>query len=136
MELSSLDNEKKLVIEWWLIKADNDLRSAHNDLSDVRPITDTACFHAQQCAEKCLKAFLAYVDEHIEKTHSLTRLVNVCCRYDEEFVEFRELLAGLTRYAVASRYLENWREIPVEEAEEAVVNAEKVMEFVKNKLNI
>ena len=58
MELSSLDDEKKLVIERWLIKADEDLRSAKNDLEDDPPITATACFHAQQCVEKCLKLFV------------------------------------------------------------------------------
>jgi len=131
-----LDSGKKLIISRWLIKAEHDLRSAQNDLSDESPITDTACFHAQQCAEKCLKAFLVYSDEHVEKTHSLTLLVNVCIEYDVEFSYYKEILAGLTRYAVTTRYLENWREIPVEEAEEAVANAERVMEFVKGKLFI
>ncbi len=41
-----MDDEKRLVIERWLIKADEDLRSAKNDLEDDPPITATACFHA------------------------------------------------------------------------------------------
>ncbi len=40
----------------------------------------------------------------------------------------------MIEYAVEVRYPDDWREIPVEEAEEAVNNAEKVKEFVKGKL--
>jgi len=42
----------------WLSKAQNDLRSAKKLISDEDPIYDTAIYHAQQCAEKSLKAFL------------------------------------------------------------------------------
>ncbi len=37
---------------------------------------------------------------------------------------------------VEACYLDDWREIPVDEAEEAVENAEEVMKFVRSKVNL
>jgi HEPN domain-containing protein len=41
-------------------------------------VFDAACFHAQQVAEKCLKAFLAYRGVMFPYTHNLTKLVEFC----------------------------------------------------------
>ncbi len=48
-----------LVIREWVIKAENDLKTAVHtlEMEDDCP-TDTVCFHAQRCVEKYLKAFL------------------------------------------------------------------------------
>ncbi|MBM4080999.1 MAG: HEPN domain-containing protein, partial [Planctomycetes bacterium] len=42
----------------WVGKADNDLLNVRNNLAAERVPWDTVCFHAQQAAEKMLKAFL------------------------------------------------------------------------------
>jgi HEPN domain-containing protein len=42
----------------WIAKAESDLRTAKKLISDPDPICDTAIYHAQQCGEKALKAFL------------------------------------------------------------------------------
>ena len=47
-------------VKQWLIKADNDLTIAGRDLKTDDPVTDAICFHAQQAAEKYLKAYLVY----------------------------------------------------------------------------
>lgn len=129
-----MDDAKNIILRRWLAKAEEDLRSAKNDLKDEPPITATACFHAQQCAEKSLKAFLVFVDKHIDRTHSLTYLVDICSDYDLEFQELEDLTGELTQYAIETRYPDDWREISVKEAFEAVENAEKVFNFVKRKL--
>ncbi len=41
-----------------LAKADHDLLNIDNNLSAARVPWDTVCFHAQQAAEKLLKAFI------------------------------------------------------------------------------
>ena len=48
-----------LVVAEWVLKAEDDLKNAVHTLKLGRtgPI-DTVCFHAQQCAEKYLKAYL------------------------------------------------------------------------------
>jgi HEPN domain-containing protein len=123
-------DEIKVAVERWLLKAKNDLRTSETMLSIDRPITDTACFHAHQCAEKCLKAFLTSVDVHVEKTHDLVRLVEICSEKDVSFEILRSSALTLTDYAVASRYPDDWREIPLEEAMQALEEARKVMAFV------
>ena len=59
-------------IDWadlWIRKAENDLITASACLNiKPRPPIDTICFHAQQCAEKYLKAFL-HVKGSISKKH-------------------------------------------------------------------
>lgn len=59
------------VIHQWVQKADNDLKNATHTLKlgETCP-TDTVCFHAQQCAEKYLKALLVFEGKDISKTHN------------------------------------------------------------------
>lgn len=45
-------------IHKWIIKAENDLKTAKGEFSTKNPVTDTICFHCQQCVEKYLKAYL------------------------------------------------------------------------------
>ena len=42
----------------WIAKAENDLLNIRNNLSAPQVPWDTICFHAQQAAEKLLKAFV------------------------------------------------------------------------------
>ena len=44
----------------WLVKAENDLLNIENNLAAAQVPWDTVSFHAQQAAEKLLKAFLVY----------------------------------------------------------------------------
>ena len=131
-----MDETKRVAVQRWLMKASNDLRTAETMLLADPPTTDTVCFHAQQCVEKCLKAFLTYADRHVERMHYLTRLVELCSQVDGSFQELRTLAVQLTDYAVADRYPDNWREIPVEEAEAAVKSAVQAMAFVRSKLGV
>jgi HEPN domain-containing protein len=60
------------LVKLWIKKAENDLITAEHSL-DIKPDppTDTICFHAQQCIEKCLKAYLVEQEIEFEKTHAL-----------------------------------------------------------------
>ena len=51
-----MDDEKWITVRRWLVKADHDLQTAMLTLEMKPHLTDTICFHAQQCTEKCLKA--------------------------------------------------------------------------------
>ena len=131
-----MQDDLKLAVERWLLKAKNDLRTAETMLSIDDPITDTASFHAHQCAEKCLKAFLTSIGVHVERTHDLPRLVEICSREDSDFESLRSSALTLADYAVASRYPDDWREILIEEAKQALKEAKKVLKFVKGKINL
>jgi len=60
----------------WIRKADSDLSDARRTIASEGPY-DTACFHAQQAVEKCLKGFLALHGRPIPKTHDLEELVEL-----------------------------------------------------------
>jgi HEPN domain-containing protein len=46
----------------WLVRAASDLGAGAHDLTVEPPFTGDAVFHAQQAAEKSLKAFLTWHD--------------------------------------------------------------------------
>ena len=62
---------KRLVNEW-IEKAEGDFHSLEREVrARKNPNYDAACFHAQQCIEKYLKAILEREDAKIRKVHSL-----------------------------------------------------------------
>ncbi|MBI5091146.1 MAG: HEPN domain-containing protein [Candidatus Hydrogenedentes bacterium] len=129
-----MDEAKKIAVQRWLIKANNDLRTAKTMLAVPEPPLDTVCFHSQQCAEKALKAYLVEKDEHVERTHSLPKLVDTCGRYDAAFETFAVTAPEVTVYAVTGRYPDDWIELGPEEAQKAIVYAEQVLRFVRERL--
>lgn len=61
----------------WTAKADADLNTAKREAAVVEsPNYDAVCFHAQQCAEKYLKAVLVENDLRIPRIHDLEALLN------------------------------------------------------------
>jgi len=89
-----------------------------------RPNYDAVCFHAQQTAEKYLKAFLQERAAPVPRTHNLIELLELCLAVDMTFELMRRPLVLLDRYAVRYRY-------PGESAEKdegrAAVQAVKVV---------
>ena len=66
------------VVREWLEKADNDLKNAAYTLTlGAEGPTDTICFHSQQCVEKCLKAFLVFIEIDFPKIHDIEELINL-----------------------------------------------------------
>jgi len=131
-----MDEVQRTAIERWLVKARNDLITCQTMIARNPPISDVACFHAQQCAEKALKAFLVSVDAHVERTHDLPRLIALCAQFDPDFQNLMGNAAELTDYAVTSRYPDDWRDIPLSEAIESVQKAETIVAFVVKKLGL
>jgi HEPN domain-containing protein len=108
----------------WLLKADSDLSNARRTLEGPGPY-DTACFHAQQAAERCLKAVLGYFGKAIPRTHDLDELADRAHAVAPELELDVEALAEVTPYAVELRYdLEFWP--GRETASEALAVAERL----------
>ena len=60
------------VIREWLVKAENDLKTAVHTLTLGQDCpTDTVCFHVQQCVEKYIKALLVLRATPFSKTHNI-----------------------------------------------------------------
>ncbi|MBM3706525.1 MAG: HEPN domain-containing protein [Actinobacteria bacterium] len=47
---------KNDIIDSWIKKADRDLEVSQREIKLPEPLTDIICFHAQQAAEKYMKA--------------------------------------------------------------------------------
>lgn len=82
----------------WIAKAEGDYATAGRELrARRRPNYDAVCFHAQQTAEKYLKAFLQENGADFPKTHSLIELLQLALPLDASFELQRDLLIRLER---------------------------------------
>jgi HEPN domain-containing protein len=62
------------------------------------------CFHAQQCAEKYLKAFLQEQERNVPKTHQLLDLLKLCKEVDPSLEILLPDLREIERFSVNVRY--------------------------------
>ena len=88
----------------WLRKAEHDLLNIENNLSAKDIPWDTVCFHAQQVAEKVLKAFLVHCGQDLTKTHDLVALLARCVEYQADLAPLESDCRMLTSFGVAARY--------------------------------
>lgn len=84
-------------------KAANDLIAAQATLPTARAL-DTVCFHAQQAAQKTLKAILALDDVTYPRRHDLGELVELVRPRFPEVAEFEAAVVALSPFAVTARY--------------------------------
>ena len=90
----------------WVRKAEGDFRTARRE-SRVRsaPNHDAVCFHAQQCAEKYLKALLTDAGTVFPRIHDLVKLADLCpSRMARIMGGIRDDIDLLSRFSVACRY--------------------------------
>ncbi|HTV56788.1 MAG TPA: HEPN domain-containing protein [Terriglobia bacterium] len=123
--------DKADVVRGWLRKAASDMVTL--DAAVGAGAFDTACFHAQQAAEKYLKGFLAFHDVPFPYTHNLGDLTELCAAVDSLFHSLTPLASELTPYAVRLRYDDSFWP-PLETANQARASAVKVRDFVLERL--
>ncbi|MCX7838134.1 MAG: HEPN domain-containing protein [Anaerolineae bacterium] len=117
----------------WINKAEGDYNTARRELTARRkPNYDAVCFHAQQCAEKYLKAFLVSHEIDPPRTHNLIELLKLCSAKDGTFELLHPSLDLLNAYAVDIRYPGEFS--TKDEARDAVKAMKHVREFVRSKL--
>lgn len=89
----------------WIVKAEQDVRSAEV-LARLRtkPVPDSVCFHAQQVAEKYLKALLVWHRISFPRTHDLEHLLLMVVAQDPGLQSLRPALKRLNPFAVVIRY--------------------------------
>ncbi len=96
--------------------------------------TGAVCFHAQQCVEKLLKAFLVYHQKEFGRTHNIEFLIRLCSEIDKDFAHLAS--GDLSFYAVEVRYPDDFYVPSVEESRECYSIAISAKEFVFNKLKL
>ncbi len=86
----------------WMRFADEDLRLAEHALrlSSGCPYRLIA-YHAQQCAEKFIKAFLVFNNIDFPHTHNIRKLIRLC---GEDVFNALHDADALTPFAVTTRY--------------------------------
>jgi HEPN domain-containing protein len=95
----------KPITREWISKAEGDWAAA-NLLHRARRNAnyDATCFHAQQCAEKDLKARLEEAGIAAGKTHDLAQLLLLILPVEPSWSVLRPDLIVLTDFAVDYRY--------------------------------
>ncbi len=89
----------------WVTKAEADFATATRELRARRaPNYDAACFHAQQCAEKYLKARLQEAGIAFPRTHDLVTLVQLLQPPEAALLALIVDLRLLSAFGVAFRY--------------------------------
>jgi HEPN domain-containing protein len=114
-------------VDSWLRYARDDLFGAERllDTADVAP--RLAFFHAQQAAEKAIKASLIFSQTGFPKTHNLQLLCNLLPQ-GWRLREDPSRLSDLSDWAVEPRYPGELREATKDEAEAAIEQAREVFE--------
>ena len=108
------------------------LRYAYSDLELARVrrpskvLFEGLCFHAQQAAEKALKAILITKSVPPPKTHNIRTLLDLLPQ-EVTVPEEIEDATSLTDYAVTNRYPGDFESVDEEEYKEAVRLAETVV---------
>ncbi len=110
----------------WLRKADHDLLNIENNLAAQDIPWDTVCFHAQQVAEKVLKAFLVHRGRELSKTHDLIALLAQCGGIDRTLSDLEADCRKLTSYGIAARYPDDLFEPDEPEGRELVSAARRL----------
>ena len=128
-------NAREKYVRQWLEKADED-RQAMERLMEGNPILEMACFHAQQCVEKALKGFLTAHDRHVEKTHDLTDILELCVEVNSTFAQFEQTCKDLTPFAVDARYPGPKNPVTIEEARRLVEAADHIYQFTREVLDL
>jgi HEPN domain-containing protein len=114
----------------WIRKAEADYRSMirESQISE-EPNLDDLCFHAEQCCEKYLKAFLQELGLRIPRTHDLDDLLTLILPHRPEWSSLRFDCKFLRDFAVEFRY--PGEDVIREDVERAMASCKKVRSVVR-----
>lgn len=124
----------KRLVNRWLTKAGEDELSLLV-LTKEGGAPSTACFLAQQMAEKYLKALLVHENIPFQKVHDLLELESKLIESNANISEIHEELTELNGYYISTRYPGDFPEFNARKAQQAHQAARKVKEFIMQKLN-
>jgi len=118
-------------LEVWIDHAEDDFNATGKLLRGKKPSLYGACFHAQQCAEKYMKAMLASKGRKFPMTHDLNVM---CVSAGINIGVDKKRLELLSAYAVTARYDREQR--TMEDAKEAAEIAKTIRRFARTFLEL
>ena len=118
---------RTLEVRGWLLRASEDLRAGRHDLTASPPLLNDVAFHAQQCAEKAMKAYLVQREQPFRKTHNLTELGGAVARLETSLADLMRSASLMTEFAWRFRYPGELATVSQEDAMRALDTAESVL---------
>jgi len=88
----------------WVAKAESDLLNIENNLASNEVPWDTVCFHAQQAAEKLLKAVIVRDGDRLPRTHDLIALLALAMKRYPNLASIEADCRSLGVYGSHERY--------------------------------
>ena len=123
-------------VKQWLIHGDEDLKMASHALGlGAQSPYRLIAYHAQQCAEKYLKAFLVYCGVDFPYTHNISTLLELCSEHTNWAAKLQDA-EQLTLYSITTRYPGEDEEVTESEAGQAIDLAQQVKEQVRKALKL
>lgn len=128
------DEVRREIVQQWLAKADEDFAVAERLVCGEEPLLASAAFHAQQAAEKFLKALLVHYQIEFRKTHDLGELLDLVAQVDRPLADSLGDVTALNPYGVETRYPGDHADVRQRDAEDAVSLAGRVRQAVRRAL--
>ncbi len=125
---------RKDLVRQWLEKAKVDINASEALLAADPPLLYPACFHAQQAAEKYLKALLTWHQIEFPKTHDIEQLLELVEPAIGEAISSINNSSELTLYGVDIRYPGDLPDPDFAETRRALELARKVRDTVLREL--
>lgn len=122
----------KILSQRWFKIADEDLLFAKAGWKESR-ISGHTCFMCQQIVEKYLKGFLVGQNIKPPYIHDLSKIVEICITFDEQFRQFINGCEILSGYYIASRYpMDMPKDYSKEQVEKAFEIVKEIKEFIQS----
>ena len=127
------DSMNPLTLEWiQKAEADYDAIALHQQVAS--PNFDFICFHAQQCIEKYLKAWLQETDIRFAKTHDLKELLDLILPVIPDWHIWQSDFSTVSQHAVDFRY--PGKSATTEDACHAIAVCKRVRQAVRLELKL
>ena len=118
----------------WIRKAEIDFKTAGHLCQSGDEFVEGVAFHAQQAAEKYLKALLVWHQIEFRKTHDIEALLMLAGKVDDKLSDVLRDAVVLTPYGVDYRYPGDYPEVTRGDAESALQLADCVRREVLGRL--
>ena len=118
----------------WLQRARSDLQLGRAALDAEGVMPEDAAFHAQQCAEKALKALLLHQGITFPRAHAIEVLLDLLKAKGTKVPKGVDEAFELSEYAVQTRYPGEWEPVRKPEARRAIERAALVLAWVESQM--
>ncbi len=121
-------------VRQWVNKAESDFNTAEHLSKSGESYVYAAAFHAQQAAEKYLKALLVWHQIEFKKIHDIAALLRLASKANPDIADLLKDAENLTPYGVKYRYPGDYPHVTVDHVQEALRIASQVRTEIRDRL--